>query len=312
MAAESPSVASKRRVTYLELAARSYIGACSGKRMPFDWTVNPYRGCEFGCRYCYARYTHEFMELPVEEFETRIFAKQWQPDLFRREVRRLRPGDSVAFGTATDCYQPAERRFGLTRKMLEVFARTAEGLRIGVTTKSDLVGRDADVLAEIGKRNEVRVCMTVTAMDVSLARKLEPFAPRPELRLQALAKIAAAGIGASVSASPVLPGINDSERSLEGVAAAARDSGAHYFYALPVFLRDSAQAVFFPWLRSEFPELVGKYRAFFGRDAYLRGVYPEILRERVAKIRARYGLQSESRGYRPPEWAGPAQMRLFE
>jgi DNA repair photolyase len=311
MAAESEPLEEKRRVRYLEIAARSYVGECSGKRAPFDWTVNPYRGCEFGCKYCYARYTHEFMELPVEEFETRIFVKEWAPEVFRKEVRRLREGDRVAFGTATDCYQPAERRYGLTRKMMELMARESRGLRIGVTTKSDLVARDADLFAEMGKRNEVRVSMTVTTVDAGLARKLEPYAPRPELRMGALAELSRAGVATAVSASPALPGINDSEAMLGVVWHAARDAGVKYFYALPVFLRDSAQAVFFPWLRAEFPGLVGKYRAFFGRDAYLRGVYPEMLRERVERVRAMYGLEAENRGYKPALWEGPAQMRLF-
>lgn len=312
MAAESAPLEQKRRVTYLELPARSFIGSCSGKRQIFDWTVNPYRGCEYGCRYCYARYTHEFMELPVEEFETRIFAKRWDAGEFRRELRRLAPGDSVAFGTATDCYQPAERRYGLTRRMMEEMDGRVEGVRLGVITKSDLVARDADVLGRLARRNDVRVSMTVTTLDEGLARKMEPYAPAPRLRLEALRAVAATGVFCGVGMSPVLPRITDGEASIDAVARAAQAAGARGFWAQPLFLRDSARRVFLPWLEREYPALYGKYRAWYGREAYLDGPYVELVKARVEAARARYGLSERGGAYRPPDWEGPAQGRLFE
>ena len=311
MAAESPLLESKRRVSYLELPARSFIGSCSGKRQIFDWTVNPYRGCEYGCRYCYARYTHEFMELSVDDFETRIFAKQWDAAQFRRELRRLAPGDSVAFGTATDCYQPAERRFGLMRRMLEEMRGTVEELKIVITTKSDLVARDVDLLGPLARKNDVRVSITITTLDAALARKMEPFAPRPALRLAAMEKLAAAGISVGVGVSPVLPLITDSMVSLDAVAQAAKAAGARALWAQPLFLKDSARKVFMPWLEREFPALLAKYRAWYSRDAYLRDPYVEWLKKRVDTVRQRHGLGDRSGNYRPPDWLGPAQMRLF-
>lgn len=296
MAAASPRLEAKRRVAYFELASASVINRCSGKRKIFDWTVNPYRGCEYGCQYCYARYTHEFMELPVEEFETRIFAKSWDEEMWRRDLRRVKAGDTIAFGTATDCYQPAERRYGLMRKMLEGLAG-ARGLRIGITTKSDLVARDGELLRELGERNQVRVFVTVTTMDAALARRTEAYAPRPELRMAAVASLAALGIDVGVSASPVLPLLTDREESLERVAKAAREAGARTFHANPLFLRSSALAVFLPWLGREFPPLVGKYRAAYGERSHLEGPYREVLRERAERVRAKFGLDGRPDAY---------------
>ena len=186
MAQDAKALEAKARVEYRELAARSLLNRCSGTRMPFDWTINPYRGCEFGCKYCYARYTHEFMELrEPQDFERRIFAKEFNAAGFGRELRQVKQGEWVAIGTATDPYQPAERRYGLTRKVLEVFARRG-GFKLALTTKSDLVSRDAALLAEAGRRNTVRVNVTVTTMDAGLARAMEPMAPRPDLRMGAV------------------------------------------------------------------------------------------------------------------------------
>src|SRR6516225_6091220 len=153
MAADSPRLEAKRRVEYLEIAARSYVTRCSSERVPFRWTINPYRGCEFGCKYCYARYAHEFMELrdPLD-FERRIFVKDFDPARFREELKHLPRGESIALGTATDPYQPAERRYRITRAILEVFAETA-GFHVGITTKSDLVPRDIDLFQEISRKH---------------------------------------------------------------------------------------------------------------------------------------------------------------
>src|SRR5579864_416409 len=142
LAASSELLEAKRQVQYFELETRRFIGRGSG-RMRSVWTVNPYRGCEFGCKYCYARYSHEFMELRDPElFERKIYAKRFDASSFRDEVRRIKPGETIWLGTATDPYQPAERRFRITRRMLEAF-EGERGLVLGITTKSDLVARDA-------------------------------------------------------------------------------------------------------------------------------------------------------------------------
>src|SRR5690242_26937 len=137
LASESELLEAKRSVQYFEIAARSILNRTK-PNMPFQWTINPYRGCEFGCKYCYARYTHEFMELDVDEFEDKIYAKAASAQLLRYELRKVGPHDAIAIGTATDPYQPAERRYERTRAILEVFARES-GRHLGITTKSDLV-----------------------------------------------------------------------------------------------------------------------------------------------------------------------------
>src|SRR5258706_11723240 len=139
MAAESPLLEAKPRVEYYRLAARTYIPRCDSPRMPFRHTINPYRGCEFGCKYCYARYTHGFMELrDPRDFEEKIFAKRWNPMAFREELSKIPRVEMIAIGTATDPYQPSERRYGVTRSILHVFAGE-RGRKLGITTKSDLI-----------------------------------------------------------------------------------------------------------------------------------------------------------------------------
>lgn len=310
MAAESPELESKRATTYLELPARSYITRCASPRMPFRWMINPYRGCEFGCKYCYARYTHEFMELhDPNEFEHRIFVKAFHPQVFKEELQRLPVGEMVAVGTATDPYQPAERRFLVTRRMLEVLAKTS-GLRIGITTKSNLVARDVDLLEEVARRHFLRVAMTVTALDANLARSIEPLAPRPDLRLAAVRTLSDAGIRAAVSCSPVMPLINDSEQQLRALAEAARASGALGFGANILFLKPCAREVFLPFLAERFPEFVRKYRERYNRVSYLRGAYPELIHARIKKIRKE--LWPEQAPEAEPEmWPRETQMALF-
>src|SRR5208282_2835801 len=187
----------------------------SNRRLPFTWTINPYRGCEFACKYCYARYTHEFMEMrDGAEFEQKIYVKQHTADLLRHDLRRVKPGEAIALGTATDPYQPAERRYEVTRGILEEFARH-RGFEVGIITKSNLIVRDLDILREVAQSNRLSIHITVTTLNVELARILEPRAPRPDLRMDAVRQISEAGINVGVSCSPVLPGITDSPSDLE-------------------------------------------------------------------------------------------------
>jgi len=312
LAAESPRLDAKSRVDYFDLPARSFLTKCDSDRVPFRWTINPYRGCEFGCKYCYARYAHEFMELrdPLD-FERRIFIKQFDPDAFQKELRRLKPGESLAIGSATDPYQPAERRYRVTRAILEAFARTS-GYRLWITTKSQLVTRDIDVLQEIARRHFVTVSMTVTTMDAELARALEPMAPRPDLRIAAVRKLASHGIRAIVHSSPVLPLLTDSDASLDAVARAARTAGAQGYGGNVLFLKPCARQVFLPFLEEKFPSLVRRYRERFERSAYLRGDYPERIAERIARIRRRYGFDQMAKPNEPELWPKDPQLSLFD
>ena len=312
LAAESPRLDAKCRVDYFDLPARSFLTRGDSARLPFGWTINPYRGCEFGCKYCYARYAHEFMELrdPLD-FERRIFVKQFERNAFRKELGRLEPGESIALGTATDPYQPAERRYRVTRAMLEAFAITS-GFRLGITTKSQLVTRDIDVLQEIARRHFLTVSMTVTTVDAELARALEPMAPRPDLRLAAVRKLTSHGIRVTVFSAPVLPMLTDSDASLDAVAKAARKAGAQGFGGNVVFLKPCARQVFFPFLEEKFPTLARRYRERFERSSYLRGDYPERIKERIARIRRRYGFDQMIKPDEPELWPKDPQLSLFD
>src|SRR6476659_960666 len=178
LAAEGESLRQGHEVEYFTLPVRSLLHRCTGVRMPFTWTINPYRGCEFACRYCYARYTHEFMEMrDGMEFEQKIYVKQHAADLLRQELRRVRSGESIALGTATDPYQPAERRYEVTRGILEEFARH-RGFELGIVTKSNMVTRDLELLKEVAKSNRLSIHITITTLNIELARILEPRAPR--------------------------------------------------------------------------------------------------------------------------------------
>jgi len=310
MAAQSALMEAKSQVEYFEIGAHSILNRTK-PNMPFRWTINPYRGCEFGCQYCYARYTHEFMGMPDgRDFEFKIYAKAAAPEILRRELRGIDRADGIALGTATDPYQPAERRFARTRAILEVFA-AEKGRRLSITTKSSLVTRDVDLLCEIARRNVLAVNITVTTLNRRLARLMEPRAPRPDLRLGAVGTLAQAGIITGVFPNPILPMITDSEESLDALASAARQAGAQYFGGGPLFLMPSAQKIFFPFLESRFPKLVRPYKRLYAHSAYLGPGYKEELRARLARIRERHGLASAPVDYRPEQWAGEEQGTLF-
>jgi len=297
LASQSELLEEKLAVTYFEIPSRSILNR-TRPNMPFRWTINPYRGCEFGCKYCYARYTHEYMEMPAEDFENRIYAKSAAAQLLRQELARIDRKDAIAIGTATDPYQPAERRFGRTRDILEVFARE-KGRHLGIVTKSDLVTRDIDLLLEIARANVLGVSLTITTLDEKLARLLEPRAPRPALRLEAVRRLSAAGLCVGVMPNPIMPGLTDGERHLDRLARAARDAGALSFGGGPLYVSASARKIFFAFLEKEFPHLAQRYRELFATGAYLGRAYKDALRQRVNRIRDRYGLAAGPIEYRP-------------
>ena len=311
LAAHGESVRQGHEVEYFTLPVRSLLNRCTGARMPFTWTINPYRGCEFACRYCYARYTHEFMEMRDGiDFEQKIYAKQHASDLLRQELRKVKPGEDIALGTATDPYQPIEKKLEITRSILEEIARHS-GLEVGIVTKSAMVVRDIDVLQEIARNNRISVSLTVTTVDVELARKLEPRAPRPDLRLDALAKLREASIAAGVICAPVLPGITDGPKQLEAVVQAAARAKAAHAHANPLFLKPCSAAVFIPFLKEHFPQLVPDYERRFREKAFLPAAYRKRISELFGKLRSKYGIYRESRWTEKLAEGRPEQMRLF-
>jgi DNA repair photolyase len=290
LASSSPLADAKRGTEYFLLPVKSIVNHCESTRVPFSWTINPYRGCEFGCQYCYARYTHEFMELDAHDFEKKIYVKQDAGPLVRRDLGMQKvQGQHIAIGTATDPYQPAEREFGATRAILEQMA-ARKGLSISITTKSDQVVRDIDLLKRISEHSGVSVNLSITTLRTRLSRILEPRAPRPDLRMKAVQELRRAGIAAGVFAMPVLPGITDREEDLDDLARAASDAGAQWFAGSVLFLMPSSQGQFLPFLDAKFPRLARRYREWFSRNVYAPETYRQEISERVRALRKKYGL----------------------
>lgn len=309
LAAQSPLVRERAEVEFFQLAARSALNREASGRMPFAWTLNPYRGCEFGCHYCYARYTHEFMEMwDSRDFERKIYAKTDLPDILRAELRQGRDkGLPIALGTATDPYQPAERQFEITRRLLQVFAEF-RGLDLSITTKSVLILRDLDILQTLKERHRFSIHMTITTPDERLARLLEPKAPAPAQRFEAVRKMVDAGIRVGVNAMPIVPGLTDAPKMLDALTANAARAGASFIYGNVLFLSPSAMRQFMPFLEAKFPHLVKQYRKLYARSAYLRGEYPEKISALMKQLRAKHGLEG-NRGEIPAAARHP-QMAL--
>ena len=316
LASQGESVRQGHEVEYFTLGVRSLLNRCTGVRMPFTWTINPYRGCEFACKYCYARCTHEFMEMRDGiDFEQKIFVKQHAADLLRQELRQVKPGEEIAIGTATDPYQPAERRFEVTRAILEELARH-RGLEIGIVTKSNLVLRDVEVLRQISKNNRLFVNITITTLKADLARILEPRAPRPDLRLEAMQKLNQAGVAAGVICAPVLPEITDSPKDLEALVKATARAGGKYIFANSLFLKPCSAAVFLPFLEKEFPQLVEGYRQRYRDRAFLSASYRKRLSQLMKRLLEKHGIRSDydrysQRTHPVGDVPSDEQMKLF-
>jgi DNA repair photolyase len=284
-----------RDVEFLEMPVKQILNRCDSPRMPFRWTINPYRGCEFGCVYCYARYTHEFLELrdPMD-FERRIFVKRMAAEVLARTLSRTPIGtDAIAIGTATDPYQPAERKFRLTRSMLEVFAQLG-GLSLSITTKSSLITRDLDLLRAINARSQLSVNFSIITLDRRLQRILEPRAPRPALRLRALAELAAAGIRCNVLVMPVIAGLTDAPTGIEAVIRAAKRAGASGVWWRSLFLKPAAARRFIPFVAENFPQLRERIDEFYGRATYAPKSYDERISALFDRLRRKHGFTTDT------------------
>lgn len=291
--ADAPGRALGRRgeVELVEMPCRSVLNWVEGARMSDFYSANPYRGCELGCVYCYARYTHDFLELRApEDFERRVHVKTNAAEVFARDLKRApRLACGIHLGSATDPYQPAEARFGLTRRMLEKLL-PFRGVPLSIGTKSPLVVRDLDLLAELGRRHPIKVAMTCVTLDPALGRSLEPHAPSTEKRLETLARLSARGIATCLMLAPVLPGINDAEADLTALLRRAREAGVGSMMWQRLFLPAASRRRFFPWLKERFPELVERYERAYRSGRELQGPYRDALRARVARARAAAGF----------------------
>ncbi|ACA19732.1 Radical SAM domain protein [Methylobacterium sp. 4-46] len=306
--------------------ARTIITRNDSPDIGFDRSINPYRGCEHGCVYCFARPNHAYAGLsPGLDFETKLFAKPNAADLLARELsaKGYRPR-VIALGTATDPYQPIERRHRITRAVLEVLDRFNHP--VGIVTKSDLVLRDLDLLRAMAARGLVRVAVSVTTLDGDLARRMEPRAPRPGKRLAAIRALAAAGIPVAVLMAPLIPALNDHE--IEAVLARAREAGATECAGVLLRLPHELADLVRDWFAAHYPgraarsfALLGEarggraYDATFGRRFTGTGPYAELLAERVRRAARRLGYGEGRAPLRTDLFAVPApeggQYRLF-
>jgi DNA repair photolyase len=294
------------RPDYVEITCKSALNRVQG--MPFKWSLNPYAGCVHACVYCYARdhYARAGHGEPGREFETRILVKVNFADVLRRELGRPRwPFETVALGTVTDCYQPAEGRYRITRAALEALRDVANP--VGMVTKSPLVLRDLDILADLAKVARVRVFFTITTVDLNLWRQIEPGTANPFKRLDVMKRLNAAGVRAGVLLAPILPGITDSTASLDAVARAAAEHDAAFLGTSSLRLAPVVKEQYLGFVNAQYPELVERYeRAYFGPNAPQE--YQKALEERVERVRSRYGFVADSMrlsALSRPDDAGP-------
>ncbi len=310
LASAGESLREGHNVEYFTLPVRSLLNRCTSARMPFTWTINPYRGCEFACKYCYARYTHEFMEMcDGVDFERKIYVKQHAADLLRQELRQVKHAEEIAIGTATDPYQPAERRYEITRAILEELERH-QGYEIGIVTKSNLILRDTALLQQLSRKSQVFVNITITTLNADLARILEPRAPRPDLRMEAVRMLNQAGVAAGVICAPVLPGITDASRDLEALVRATADAGGKYIFANALFLKPCSAAVFLPFVEKEFPDLAESYRQRFASRAFMPAAYRKRISQLMAKLRRKCGIVNAYERYAERTHPSPNHNQL--
>jgi DNA repair photolyase len=308
-----PLLGEQKDISYFGTDPRSVLNGPATTGMGF-WSINPYVGCAFGCAYCYARYAHRYTaerlstsapegssvkealaELPAWlAFERRIFVKREAGSIVRRELRRparleALHREGVVIGTATDPYQPAERRFRITRGVLEALAEQS-GLSVTIITKSPLVTRDVDLLRRITARSRLSVHVSLITVDRELARRLEPRAPTPEARLRTIARLRANGIEVGVNVMPVLPGITDAPHLLDALVRAVAATDASYLGACALRLRSTARKRYLPFIEAEFPHLAEKYRSTYARGHQVGDRYKEGLRSHFRTLCARYGV----------------------
>ena len=316
----------ERGTQFVALPVRSMLNSPQQTGMGF-WSVNPYVGCEFGCTYCYARFAHQYVTeraqaggvggvaapWGADDFERRIFVKAGAADVLALTLRRARrDGHAIAIGTATDPYQPAERRFRITRGILERLAQV-HGLTIGIVTKSPLVARDVDVLCRLAERSDVTIHISLVTVDAPLLRRIEVRSPAPHARLRALERLARAGLNAGLMIAPILPGITDDVPHLEALLRAAQDAGARFAGTVPLRMYGGVRRRFLPVVAREFPALLPKYERAYDARQLLSPVYVTALKRRVTRLRRMIGIPAAptARLELPPLAARESQMDLL-
>ena len=290
-----------------EIRCTTLINPIRVPSLPFKWTINIYRGCRHACRYCFARPTHEFLGLNTgPEFDQRVFAKVNAPEVLRAELRR--PGwkrELIALGTASDPYEPAEAYYRLTRRVLEALRDHANP--VSITTKGALIRRDADVLRELSQVADVRVNLSIGTIDEKVWQAMEPGAPSPMLRMEAMQHLVEMGIHAGVLAAPIIPGLTDDEEHLEQLVKTAVEHKAQFLGANVLFLRPGSKEWFMPFLREAYPRLSRAYAQMY-RRTYAPQQYTEQVLAMLDSLRHKWGLDERFQEEREP--VGQLQLAI--
>ncbi|WP_406481380.1 Rv2578c family radical SAM protein [Streptomyces platensis] len=299
-------------ITFHEVRARSIVNRVPGaSRMPFEWTVNPYRGCSHACVYCFARKTHSYLDLDTGQgFDSQIVVKVNAPELLRRELagRRWR-GDHIAMGTNVDCYQRAEGRYRLMPGIIEALRDHANPFSI--LTKGTLILRDLPLLQQAAAVTDVGISVSVGFLDRELWRTVEPGTPAPDRRLDVVRTLTAHGIPCGVLMAPVIPFLGDSPDQLRATVRAIAEAGAGSVTPLVLHLRPGSREWFMAWLGQHHPHLVRRYTTMYGDGAYAPKWYQRRITRQVHELAAEYGIgparPGEARRIPPPDAApGPA------
>jgi DNA repair photolyase len=274
----------------------------SRNRMPFRWSLNPYRGCQHACTYCFARGTHEHLGYDSgRDFESRIVVKVNAPEMLRQDLSRESwRRELIAIGTACDPYQPAELKYSITHRCLRVLIDKANPASI--VTKSPFVVRDADLLEALTRVADVTVNFSISTLDEDVWKRIEPQTARPQKRLEAMRFLAERGVRCGVMIAPVLPGLTDDARSLEDVVVAAREHGASFVHDNVLYLRPGTKEWFMPFLREAYPHLSERYAKYY-HGAYAPRTYTQDVHRVVEGLRHKFGLI-------PPERSMPAAGQL--
>jgi DNA repair photolyase len=306
---------------FYEVHAKSALNAVpKASRMPFPWTINPYRGCAHACKFCFARPTHEYLDLNAgRDFDKEIVVKVNVPEVLRAELRRPSwRGERIALGTNTDPYQWVEGRYKLMRGIWEAL-RDARN-PCSILTKSPLVLRDLDLLKEISEVAEVSACLSVPTLDEKAWRATEPHTPNPRARLEAVGELNRAGIPTGILIAPLMPGINDAPEQVAKIVELATEAGATSIGGNTLFLRGSVREIFFEWLRSYRPDLVPRYERLYARGAYVpqkerraieRAAGLPRLRAYTERFEHRKGMRQAAAPPAPPPAEHARQATLF-
>ena len=278
-----------RGITFIETEAKTILNKVPGNYLPFNWTINPYRGCTHSCKFCFARASHTFLDMDAgRDFETKIVVKVNAPDLLRRELRKKRwSGESIAMGTNTDPYQRCEGKYKLMPRIIEVLTEYRNPFSI--LTKGTLIMRDIEALAQAAELTDVSTAFSIATLDEDAWARSEPGTPHPRKRLEAVKRLNEAGVACGVLVAPILPGITDGPEQLREVVEAAIEAGATHVSPILLHLRPKVKEVYMEWLGNEYPDLVPRYQEMYARSAYASTHDKDELSRSVRDLIASYG-----------------------